>query len=164
MQWAGVETISHFCNRNETKWSKTNLFAYLCYYKSSIRVTMTGNNSIYKTIWKNGNKEYNEKYICCFSAIWNLKRAITYKCGRVVVFHTLVYFAISKLIPLISYSFHAPCTTFPTFIFTLYLPCFPFILTNHNRKQVLLIKWVIFFLKLKNIFLLFSTFWKWSYS
>ena len=26
----------------------------------SNRITMTGNN-VYKTIWKNGNKEYNEK-------------------------------------------------------------------------------------------------------
>ena len=53
---------------------------------------------------------------------------------------------------------------FPMFIFTLYAPCFPFFLINHNQKQVLLIKWVIFFLKLEDIILLFSTFWKWSYS
>ena len=33
-------------------------------------------------------------------------------------------------------------------MFTLHIPCFPFL---------------SFFLKLKNIFLLFSTFWKWSY-
>ena len=39
-----------------------NLFAYLCTYKSLIYITMTGN----KTIWKNGNREYNEKCIYCF--------------------------------------------------------------------------------------------------
>ena len=44
---------------------------------------MTGNNNVYKTMWKNGNKDYNEKYICCFLTILNLKSAITYKCGRV---------------------------------------------------------------------------------
>ena len=55
-----------FINRNVTKWSKTSSFAYQCSYKSSIRVTMTGNNNVYKTIWENGNKEYNEKYMCCF--------------------------------------------------------------------------------------------------
>ena len=47
---------------------------------------MTGNNNIYETIWKNGNKEYNEKHICCFFTIWNLKSALTYKCGGVVLF------------------------------------------------------------------------------
>ena len=35
-------------------------------------------------------------------------------------------------------------------------------LTGHNQKQVLLMKWVIYFWKL--IFLLFSTFWKLAYS
>ena len=44
---------------------------------------MTGNNNVYKTMWKNGYKDYNEKYICCFLTISNLKSAITYKCGRV---------------------------------------------------------------------------------
>ena len=97
--WAGVEKISH-------------LFAYLCSYKSPMGVTMTGNNNVYKTIWKNGNKKYNEKYICCFFTIWNLASAITYKCGRIVIFLTSVYFAISKLILLFSYSFHVPCIIF----------------------------------------------------
>ena len=70
-------------NKKETKWSKKNLFAYLCSYKSIAGATMTGNNNVYKTMWKNGNKDYNEKYICCFLTILNLKSAITYKCGRV---------------------------------------------------------------------------------
>ena len=164
MQWAGGEKIRHLSNRKETKLSKTNLFACLCSYKSSIWVTMTGNNNVYKAMSKNGNREYNEKYICCFFTIWNLKSAITYKCGRVVLSRTSVYFAISKLILLFSYSFHDHAIYFLTFIFTLYVPCFPFFLIDHNRKQVLLIKWVIFFLKLEYIFSLFSTFWKWSYS
>ena len=79
-------------NRNETKWSKRNLFAYLCFYKSPIRVNMTGNNNAHKTIRKNGNKEYNEKYICCFFTMWNLLSAIMYKCGQVVLFLTSVLF------------------------------------------------------------------------
>ena len=70
---------------------------------------MKGNNNIYKTIWKNGNKEYNAKYICYIFMILNLKSARTYKCARVVLFLTSVYFAISKLIPLFLYSFHVPC-------------------------------------------------------
>ena len=70
------------------------------------------NINVYKRIWKNGHKEYNEKCICCFSTVWNLRSAITYKCGRVVLFLTSVYFAISKLILLFSYSFHSPLTMF----------------------------------------------------
>ena len=70
---------------------------------------MTENNNVYKTIWKNGNKEYNEKYICCFFTIWNLKSAIKFKCGRVVLFLTSAYFDINKLILVFSCSFHVPC-------------------------------------------------------
>ena len=93
-----------------------------------------------KAIWKNGNKEYNDKYICCFFTIRNLKKTIAYKCKQVVLSHTSVYFDISRLLPLFSYSFHVPCISFLTFIFTLYVPCFPFFLIDRNRKQVLLIK------------------------
>ena len=54
--------------------------------------------------------------------------------------------------------FHILCIChalyFLTFIFTLHAPCFPFFLIDHNRQQVLLINWVIFFLKLWNIFAL----------
>ena len=125
------------------------------------------NNNVYKRIWKNGHKEYNEKCICCFSTVWNLRSAITYKCGRVVLFLTSVYFAISKLIQLFSYSFHVPRITLSSvyyYFFTLCVPCFLFFLIDHNQKQVLLTKWVIVLLKLKNIFFLFLTFWKWSHS
>ena len=98
--------------------------------------------------------------------------SITYKCVRVVLSRTPVYFATSKLI-LFSYSFHVPCTIyyshilfmyhalyFPMFIFILYVPCFPFFLIDHNRKLVLFIKWVIFFLNLtsKIFFLSFQLF------
>ena len=54
--------------------------------------------------------------------------------------------------------------SFSTFIFTSNVPSFPFYLINRNRQQVLLIKWAIIFLRLKNIFCSFWTFWKWSYS
>ena len=126
MQWEGREKISHLFNRNETKWSKTNLFAYLCCFKSSIRVTMIENNNVYKTIWKNGNKEY-------------------------YIFLTSDYFAISMPILLFSYSFHIPLY-FLTFIFTLYVPFFPFFLIDHNRQHVLLISWVIFFFETQKYF------------
>ena len=106
---AEVEKVSHISIRNEIKWSKTNLFAYLSSNKSPMGVTMTGNNNVYKTTWKNGNKDYNQKYICWFFRIWNLKSTITYKCGRVVLSCTLVFFAIRKVIPLFSCSFHATC-------------------------------------------------------
>ena len=78
--------------------------------------------------------------------------------GRVVLPHTSVYFAISKLILYFHTVFMYHGLYFPTFVFTLYIPCFPFFLIDHNWKQVLLIKWVIFFLKLKNFVLLSSTF------
>ena len=93
---------------------------------------MIENNNVYKTIWKNGNKDNNEKYICCFFMIWNLKRAITYKCWRAVLSHTSVYFAISKPILLFSYSFHIPSIIL--FIVYFYIACsmFPFLF---NRSQ-----------------------------
>ena len=47
---------------------------------------------------------------------------------------------------------------FPTFIFTSYVPCFPFFLIDHNQNYMLLIEWIIFFLKLKNVFCSFQLF------
>ena len=125
-------------NSNETKRPKTNLFACLCRYKTSIGVTMTGDNYVYKTIWKNGNKEYNEKYISCFFTIWNLKRAITYKCARIVVSRTSVYFAISKLILLFSYCFHVPYILFSNVYFYIVRSIFHF-LFNRSRSTASLV-------------------------
>ena len=130
---AGVEKISHLSNRTK-QWSKTSLFAYLC-SRSPIGVTMTRNNDPYE-IWTTGNKEYNDKYMCCFFTIWNLKIALKYKYGRVVLFRISVYFVISKLILLFSYFFMHQALYLPTFIFTLYVPCFPFSVIDHNQKQV----------------------------
>ena len=113
---------------------------------------MTGNNKVSKTIWKNGNKEYNEKYKCCLFTKWNLKSEIMYKCGQVVLSHASGYFAISKLVLLFSYFFMYHPLYFLTFIFTLHVPCFPLFLIDHSQKQVLLNKRAIFFLKLKNVF------------
>ena len=162
---AGIEKISHFSNGNEANWSKTNLSAYLFFCKSPKGVTMIGNNNFYKTIWENGNKEYNEKYICCFIAIWNLISAITYKCGRVVLLLISVYFTISKLILLFSYSFHATCIMFSNIYFYIARSIFPF-LFNWSQSKVNTVNQMraFFFLRLKNIYFLFSTFWKWSYS
>ena len=112
-------------NRNETKWFKTNLFAYLCFYKSSIRVTMTGNNKVYKKNMQNINKKYNEKDMCCFFTIWNLKGAVMYKYEQVVLSLPSVYFAISKLILLFSHSFHVSCIILSKVYFTRSM--FPFL-------------------------------------
>ena len=98
---------------------------------------MTENNDVYKTILKNGNKEHNEKCICCFSTIWNkynsVHRFILLSANSYCYFHILFMST-----------------------FTLYLTCFPFFLIDHNQKQVLLIKWVIFFWSSKTVFCFFQ--------
>ena len=68
----------------------------------------------------------------------NRQKAITYKCGRVVLSRISVYFVISKLTVSFSYSFREPCTILPN------ISSLSFFLIDHNRKQVLLIKWFIF--------------------
>ena len=154
---AGIEKISHFSNRNEAKWSKTNLFAYLYFCKSPKVVTMIGNNNFYKTIWENGNKEYNEKYIFCFIAIWNLISAISYKSGRVVLFLISVYFAISQLILLFSYSFHVTCIMFSNIYFYIVRSIFPF-LFNWSQSKVNTVNQMslLFFEAQKYLFSLFN--------
>ena len=113
---------------------------------------MTGNNNIYQTICKNTNKEYNEKYICCFFSIWNLKCTITYKCGWAVLSHTSVYLPSANP----CYYFHIlsiyHALYFPTFSLRLYVSCFPFFLIDHHGQQVLLIKQAIFFFWSSKIF------------
>ena len=77
-----------------------------------------------------------------------------------MLFLTSIYFVISKLILFFWYSFHVPCIILnpQTFIFTLYVPCPSFFLINHNQKQVLLIKWAIFFWSSKMFFCSFQHF------
>ena len=112
---------------------------------------MTGNNNIYKTIWINEKEEYDGRYIYCFFT------AITYKCGQVVLFCSSVYFVSANSYCYFPILFMYNALYFATFIFILHIPCFPFFLIDHNEKQVLLIKWVVFFFKLKNIlFVLFN--------
>ena len=101
--------------------------------------------NVHKTIRKNGSKEYNERYICCFFTMWNLLSAIMYKCGRVVLFLTSVYLPSSNSYCYFHILFMYHALYVPTFIFRLYVLCFNFLLIDHNQKQVLLIKWVIFF-------------------
>ena len=49
--------------------------------------------------------------------------------------------------------------TFQRFFFTLWAPCFPFFLIDHNRKQLSLIKWVTIFFEARNyIFSVFQLF------
>ena len=94
-------------------------------------------NLQYKSLWENdmdnGNKEHNEKCICCFLTIWNLKNAITYKCGRVVLSHTLMYFAISTFILLIPYSFHVLCIILSKVWFYIVRSMFPFVVNQMSN-------------------------------
>ena len=133
---------------------------------------MTGNNNVYKTIWKNEDKEYDEKYICCFITIWTLKSAVTYKCARVVLFLTSVYFAISKLILLFSYSFHVPCIILSNVYFYIVRSMFRF-LFNWSQSKASVVNQIshVFFEAQKYFFALFNflkmvtfrtLFWRWS--
>ena len=72
--------------------------------------------------------------------IWNLKSTITYKGEQVVLSRTSVYFAISKLILLLSYYFHVPCLIlFNIYFYILHL-------FNRSLSKASVVKWVIFFL------------------
>ena len=152
VQSAGGNRWSHLSDRNETTWSITNLFARISapanLQYESLGI-MAGNNNFYKKGLKKKKrrKKYNEKNMCGFLMIWNLKSAITYKCGRVVLSGTSVYFANSKLT--LSYSYNT--LNLSTFIFAFYVLWFLFFLLDHNLKQVLLIKWVTFFDKKSTI-------------
>ena len=70
--------------------------------------------------------------ICCSFTIWNLKSAIRYKCGRVVLYRTSVYFVISRLILFFSYSFHVSCIILSNVYFYIVRSMFPFLF---NRLQ-----------------------------
>ena len=69
-----------------------------------------------------------------------LKRERTYKFGRAVLSGTSIYFGINKLTLQISNSFHVPYIVHSDLHFRTVLFMFPFLLIDHNRKQVLLIK------------------------
>ena len=90
--------------------------------------------------------------------------AIGYKCGRVVLFCTSVYFVIGKLILLFSYSFYVPCIILSNVYFYIVRSIFPFLFNQSQSKASVINQMSHLFLRLKNSFLLFSTFWKWSYT
>ena len=124
-----------------------------------------GQACVYKTIWKNGNKEYNEKYLWCFFTKWNLKSAISYKCGRVVLFLTQVYFSITKLILLFSYCSHVPCIIISKVYYYIVLSMFPFVFNwSQSKVQVLLIKWVHLCFEAQKYFFALFNFLKMVYS
>ena len=97
-------------------------------------------------------KEYNEKYICWFFI------ATTYKCGRVVLFRTSVYFAMSKLILLFSYSFHVPCIILCNVYFYIVRSMFPFLFNWSQPKASVVDKMsrLFFFEARKYFFALFN--------
>ena len=98
-------------------------------------------------------------------SIWNLKNAITYKCERVVLSRASVYFAIGKLILLFSlFFFHVPCIILSNVYIYIVRSMFPSFFNRSQSNASVVNQMSYLFLKPKKIFLLFSTFWKWSYS
>ena len=84
---------------------------------------------------RNINKEeYNENYICRFLTKRNLKSAKTYKCRRVVLTRTSVYFAISNLTLPFSYLIHVPCTILTNVHFYIVRSMFVFIFNRSQSK------------------------------
>ena len=83
--------------------------------------------------------------------------AITYKCGRVVLSRTSVYFVISKLILLFSYSFHVPCIIPSNVYFYIVRSMFPF-LFNRSQPKASVVNQVshVFFEAQKYFFTLFN--------
>ena len=63
-----------------------------------------------------------------------LKAQLTYKCGRVVPFCTSVYFAISKLVLLFSYSLHVLCVILSKVYFYILHSTFPFLFNPSQSK------------------------------
>ena len=170
--WAGVEKISHVSNRSETKKIEKKLICISLLLQTSKRSHCDRNSNVYKTIWKNGKKEYNEKYISYFFTIWNLRSTITYKCGRVVLFLTSVYFGISKLILFFWYSFHVSWIIRSNVYFYIVRSMFPF-LFNWSQSRASVVNqmshpffeaqeyFFAFFNFLKMV--IFTTqFWRWS--
>ena len=83
--------------------------------------------------------------------------AITYKCGRVVLSRTSVYFVISKLILLFSYSFHVPYIILSNVYFCIVLSLFPF-LFNRSQPKASIVNQMshLFFEVQKYLFALFN--------
>ena len=119
-----------------------------------------------KQYWKTEIKNIIKNAYADFFTIWNLKSAIRYKCGWLVLFLTSVYFAISKLILLFSYSFHVKCIILSNIYFYIVRSMFPFLLNWSQSKASVFnqMSHLCFEAQKLWFFLLFWTFWKWSYS
>ena len=105
--------------------------------------------------------------------------AITYKCGRVVLSRTSVYFVISQLILLFSYSFHVPCIILPNVYSYTVRSIFPFLFNRSQSKASIVNQmshlffetqkyfFALFnFLKMfldKTLFRRWSTLWNWTF-
>ena len=83
--------------------------------------------------------------------------AITYKCGRVVLSLTSVYFVISKLILVFLYSFHVPCIILSNVYFYNARSIFPFLFNGSQSKASLVTQIrLLFFEAQKYFFALFN--------
>ena len=94
--------------------------------------------------------------MCCVFTIWNLKSAIIYKSGRVVLSRISVYFAINKLILLFSYYFHVPCLMLYKVCFYIARSMFSLVLNRSQSKAS--VQMSTLYLKLKYVFCCFQCF------
>ena len=127
MQFARGEKISHLSNRNQRKWFKTYLHISVAtnlQYASLWQEIITSIKQYGKTEIKNIMKNTYAAFLS----------AIAYKCGRVVLSRTSVYFVISKLILLFSYSFHVPCIILSNVYFYIVRSMFPFLFNRSQSK------------------------------
>ena len=84
---------------------------------------------------------------------------ITYKSGRVVLSRTFVYFVISKLILLFSYSFHVLCIILSNVYFYIACSMFPFLFNRSQLKASVVNQMShLFFWSLKMFFCSFKFF------
>ena len=94
--------------------------------------------------------------MCCVFTIWNLKSAIIYKPGRVVLSRISVYFAINKLILLFSYYFHVPCIMLYKVCFYIARSMSSLVLNRSQSKAS--VQMSTLYLKLKYVFCCFQCF------
>ena len=164
MQWARGEKISHLFNitkQNDPRQTYLHISA--------------ATNLQYESLWQEiimSIKQYGKMEIknimkntyAAFFTIWNTRNNVQMWASSGIPYITLFCHQQTHTIIFIFFS----CTMHYTFQhFRIVRSMFHF-LFNRSQSTASIINQMshlfFFFLKLKNIFLLFSTFWKWSYS